>query len=179
MVCPRCITSVKSIFDEMKIKTLRIELGTIEIQKPILEQEKAKLSQKLESIGFEILDDKNASQINQIKSIIIQAIHHDSEQIKTKFSELLSNKLNQEYSALSKKFSAVEGITIEKFIQKQKVEKIKELISYQQLNLNEIADQLNYSSSAHLSSQFKKITGLTPSQFKQLKKSDRDFLDKI
>ncbi len=179
MVCPRCIISVQQIFDEINIKVTDIQLGEVSIPSKITNGEKSILEKKLLEKGFELLTKDTSKIITQIKSLIIDHIHHDSANLKINFSDYLSNKLNHEYTSLSKLFSSVEGITIERFILKQKIEKVKELIFYDQLTLSEIAYQMNYSSSAHLSSQFKKETGMTPTEFKKLRKPDRQSLDSL
>ena len=149
------------------------------IEKELSAQQKKRLSQNLLIKGFERLDDKQTQIINEVKSIIIQQIHYSNEPLVVNFSTLLTEKMPYDYAYLSRLFSSVEGRTIEKFILAQKVEKVKELLAYQELSLSEIAFQLNYSSSAHLSSQFKKVTGMTPSKFKQLQQQERRSLDKI
>jgi len=179
MVCPRCIDSVKEIFHNMNIQTLQIELGVVTTTYPISSADKQTLKTKVAERGFELLEYQHSKIIAQIKAIIVEQIHHNKESLTVNLSTLLSDKLNQDYTALSKLFSSVEGVTIEKYVLKQKTEKIKELIVYNELNLSEIAFQLNYSSVAHLSSQFKKETGMTPSAFKGLKKPERESLDKI
>lgn len=179
MVCPRCIDTVKDIFNELAIVISTIQLGEVSSPDTITAVIKSQLIEKLNDRGFELLEDKNATIIAQIKAIVIEQIHHATVPILVNFSTLLSDKLNLDYAGLSKLFSQVEGVTIEKFILKQKVEKVKELIVYAEFNLSEIAFQLKYSSVAHLSSQFKKETGMTPSAFKKLDKRDRNTIDSI
>jgi len=179
MVCPRCILAVKQAFQDLEIPIIAIELGKVTIEKELSAQQKKRLSQNLLIKGFERLDDKQTQIINEVKSIIIQQIHYSNEPLVVNFSTLLTEKMPYDYAYLSRLFSSVEGRTIEKFILAQKVEKVKELLAYQELSLSEIAFQLNYSSSAHLSSQFKKVTGMTPSKFKQLQQQERRSLDKI
>ena len=179
MVCPRCIDSVKEIFSDMKIDTSQIELGEVITPSPIGTKDKQILKSKLAERGFELLEDQNSKAIAQIKAIVVEQIHYNKEPLTINFSTLLSEKLNQDYTALSKLFSSVEGVTIEKYLLKQKIEKVKELIVYNELNLSEIAFQLNYSSVAHLSSQFKKETGMTPSAFKKLDIKVRKNLDSL
>jgi len=179
MVCPRCILAVKQAFQDLEIPIIAIELGKVAIEKELSAQQKKRLSQNLLIKGFERLDDKQTQIINEVKSIIIQQIHYSNEPLVVNFSTLLTEKMPYDYAYLSRLFSSVEGRTIEKFILAQKVEKVKELLAYQELSLSEIAFQLNYSSSAHLSSQFKKVTGMTPSKFKQLQQQERRSLDKI
>jgi AraC-like DNA-binding protein len=179
MVCPRCIDTVDDIFKKLKIKIASVELGEVVISETISATQRSKLKLYLESRGFELLQDYKSKLISQIKAIIIAQIHKREGGEKFKFSDLISNKLNHEYSSLSKLFSSVEGITIERFILKQKIERVKELLFYNQLTLSQIAFQMDYSSVAHLSSQFKKETGMTPTNFKALRKPGHQSLDFI
>jgi AraC-like DNA-binding protein len=179
MVCPRCITTVEEIFKKLNIDTLAIQLGEVSILNEIDESQKIQLKKELVKKGFELLEDNKSKLIGQIKSIVVDQIHHKSEFLNINFSTLLSEKLNHEYTSLSRLFSSVEGITIERFTLKQKIEKVKELLFYNQLTLSEIALQMNYSSSAHLSSQFKKETGMTPSEFKKINKPRHKSLDSL
>ena len=178
MVCPRCITAVASIFNELGLAPKHIKLGEVVVTSEIDDQLTSKLKEKLNLQGFELLDDSKKQQIEKIKSVIIEHIHHLND-AKFNFSQIISEELNKEYSQLSKLFSVTEGITIEQYIILQKIEKAKELLIYDQLNLSEIADKLGYSSVAHLSSQFKKTIGLTPSQFKSQGIMLRKSLDSI
>ena len=179
MVCPRCIATVEDLFKELNIKILAIQLGEISILNEINESQKSQLKEILIKNGFELLEDNKSKLIGQIKSIVVDQIHHKSEYLNINFSTLLSEKLNHEYTSLSRLFSSVEGITIERFTLKQKIEKVKELLFYNQLSLSEIAFQMNYSSSAHLSAQFKKETGMTPSEFKKIRKPSHQPLDSL
>ena len=177
MVCPRCITAVKTIFKSLKIDTNSVALGEVILTTSLEENKKELLKEELLLNGFELLTDQNSKIIGQIKSIIINEIHYSKELQKFNFSSILSTKLNKEYSSLTKLFTSVEGQTIEQFVLQQKIEKVKELLFYNELTLSEIADQMHYSSSAHLSSQFKKVTGITPSAFKKTKAKPRKSLD--
>lgn len=179
MVCPRCIDTVRDIFIGQGIAIANIRLGEVVLAEEINESQKTELAEKLKSRGFELLQDNKSKLIGQIKSIIIEQIHYNDERLKVNFSTLLSEKLNHEYSSLSRLFSSVESITIEKFILKQKIEKVKELISYDELTLSEISFQMGYSSVAHLSAQFKKETGMTTTEFKKMKSLDRKTLDEL
>ncbi len=179
MVCPRCITSVKEVFESEGVVTSAITLGEVDVEGSIDDKSKYSIQDKLKALGFELLEDANSALIAQIKAIIVDEIHHKEEKSNVNFSTLIAEKINHDYSTLSKLFSSVEGVTIEKYILHQKVEKVKELIHYNQLTLSEIAFQLNYSSVAHLSSQFKKETGMTPSAFKKLNINDRKNLDEV
>jgi AraC-like DNA-binding protein len=179
MVCPRCISSVKDVFNNLNIESSVIELGEVTTTVEITPFQKKQLKDSLTSKGFELLEDQKSKAIAQIKATIIEQIHYSKEPLTVNFSTLLSDKLNLDYTSISKLFSSAEGITVEKYVMKQKIEKVKELIVYNEFNLSEIAFQLNYSSVAHLSSQFKKETGMTPTEFKKLKKRDRNTLDSI
>ena len=181
MVCSRCIKVVREELEKLGLKTDNVKLG----EAVIFDEEEKVDMQKIESMlknnGFELLDDKQAKIAEKIKIIIIELIQNQSED-KTgdiSFSKLLSDNLNVSYQYLSNLFSSMEGITIEKFIINQKIEKVKELIIYDELTLSEIAYKLQYSSVQHLSSQFKRVTGLTPTQFKNLKEKHRIPLDQL
>ena len=177
MVCPRCIESVGEVFSNLNIEVNTIELGKVITLNEVEDVEKKQLQEKLKLRGFELLQDKNSKLISQIKAIIIEQIHHKNEELNVNFSTFLSNQLHHEYSSLSKLFSSVEGITIERFVIKQKVERVKELLFYNQLTLSEIAFQVGYSSVAHLSSQFKKEIGMSPTEFKKLRNPNLKSLD--
>lgn len=179
MVCPRCIASVQGLLEEMKLPVQAVQLGELELNEELSSSSRKELSDRLGALGFELLMDQKSKNIAKIKSLVIEQVHHKKEPLRVNFSTLLSEALNQEYSALSRLFSSVEGITIEKYVLKQKVERVKELLFYQELILSEIAHLMHYSSTAHLSAQFKKETGMTPSQFKSLQKPDRQALDAI
>ncbi len=178
MVCPRCVMAVQNVLDEMKINPIEVRLGEVLLQKEISQKQASEFKSKIEKLGFELLDDKNSAIINQIKTIIINQIQNDNEH-SFNLSELISTELNKEYSQLSKLFSSTTGITIEQFAILQKIEKVKELLVYDELSLKEIAFRLGYSSSAHLSAQFKKVTGFTPSEFKGLESSERRGIDNL
>jgi AraC-like DNA-binding protein len=178
MVCPRCISAIGQLLDGMGINPLRVQLGEVILEKDLSKEQKQTFSIELKQLGFELLDDKRKQQIERIKSLIIEHVHF-KEEGKINLSVLLSKKLHMEYSNLSKLFSQTEGITIEQFVILQRVEKVKELLAYDEMNLSEIAFKLDYSSVAHLSAQFKKVTGLTPSQFKSQGIHLRNSLDGI
>lgn len=179
MVCPRCIQTVESIMRKTGINFLHIDLGEVEVGALLNKKQLDELGTELKKSGFELLEDQYSKIISKIKSVLITSIHYNRENQKVNYSTLLSDKLQQEYSSLSKLFSSVEGITIEKFVLKQKIERVKELIIYNELSLKEIAFQLNYSSVAYLSNQFKKEIGMTPSQFKNQNLRNRKSLDYI
>jgi AraC family transcriptional regulator len=178
MVCPRCIAAVQNVLNEIDIQPLEIRLGEIILAARIEDTSLRLLDEKLKQLGFELLSDGQQQIIEQIKSIIINQIHYSNNK-SANLSEIISAELNRDYSFLSKLFSTTEGITIEHFTILQKVEKVKELLTYNQMNLSEIAFDMGYSSVAHLSAQFKKMTGLTPTQFKAQGISLRQGLDKI
>lgn len=177
MVCPRCISAVEGILQEQGIGYSEVKLGEVNLTKSISEEQKQRLSKSLMSQGFELLENEKSSLIAQIKTAVIDQVHHSKEPMKENFSSYLSKRLHHDYTALSKLFSSVEGITIEKYITAQKIEKAKELLYYDEMSLAEIAFQLDYSSSAYLSSQFKKETGMTPSEFKKQSNPKRRNLD--
>lgn len=179
MVCPRCIESVRDVFSELNIQTSGIKLGEVTVTSIINFKLKEKLEARLKLKGFELLEGKKSKLIAQIKSIVINQIHHSEDVLNINFSTYIADQLNQDYSTLSKLFSSVEGVTIERFILKQKVERVKEFIFYKELTLSEIAFKMGYSSVAHLSSQFKKETGMPPSEFKKLNKPNRKSLDSL
>lgn len=165
MVCPRCIMSVEGILKSQGIESLDVRLGEVIVAGDLNKSRLEAFRLALESVGFELLDDNQQQLIEQIKTTIINQIHFSGESAFT-ISDILSTALHKDYSLLSKLFSATEGITIEHYTILQKIEKAKELLTYNRQTLSEIAYALGYSSVAHLSSQFKKVTGLTPSQFK-------------
>ena len=173
MVCGRCKMVVKSEFEKLGLQTISVELGEVELKNEITESQKAVLLQNLHSLGFDLIDDKKSKAIEKIKTLIIDLVHHKNNELKTNLSDYLAENLNQDYNTLSNLFSEVENTTIEKYFISQKIEKVKELLIYNELSLSEIADMLNYSNVAHLSNQFKKITGFTPTYFKQLKDKKR------
>jgi len=179
MVCNRCIMVVQNELEKLGLGIKNIKLGEVTLAQEITPAKKDALVKTLEPLGFEIIDDKKGRTIEKIKNIIIDLVHHQDNDVKTNLSDVLSNKLHHDYNYLSNLFSEVEGTTIEKYFIAQKVEKVKELLVYDELSLSEIAFRLNYSSVAYLSNQFKKITGLTPSHFKQIKEDKRKPWDKV
>ncbi|MFT4833777.1 MAG: AraC family transcriptional regulator [Marinoscillum sp.] len=179
MVCPRCIQAVKDSLTNSNIEFESVALGEVKLQKSINENEKSRLGAELLKKGFELLEDGNSALIANIKGLIMEQIHYAHEPLKVNFSDYLSEKLNREYSSLSKLFSSVESITIEKFIAAQRIERVKELLIYNEKTLSQIAFIMDYSSVAHLSSNFKKETGMTPSAFKKDHKNSRKSLDQL
>ena len=179
MVCPRCILSVEQIFRNQDIPFKNILLGEVELEDKLSEKTLEKLSLELGKVGFEILDDAKSQLIDRMKNLLIQKIQEENIEPHFSLNKFLSGILFKEYSALSKLFPEVEGITIEQFFILQKVEKAKELLFYKEQSLGEIALNLGYSSSQHLSAQFKRITGMTPTQFKTLGPGNRKPIDKL
>ena len=179
MVSNRCKMAVKEELKKLGLHFIVVELGEVEIMEKITGQQRQQLQTALLDSGLELMDDKRSVLIERIKNVIIEMVHHTDEVIRVNFSHYLSEKLNHDYTYLANLFSEVQGTTIEQFIIAHKIERIKELIIYGELNITEIAWKMNYSSVAHLSNQFKKMTGLTPSHFKQLKDKRRSPLEEI
>ena len=179
MVSLRCKMLVKAELEKLNLKHLIVELGEVEIMNELSTETYVELKRNLLQSGLELMDDQRAILVEKIKNIIIELVHYTDEIPKLSFSDYLSEKLNHNYSYLSNLFSEVKGTTIEHFIIIHKIERVKELIIYDELNLSEIAYKLHYSSVAHLSTQFKKITGLTPSFFKSLKNKKRTGLENL
>jgi AraC-like DNA-binding protein len=178
MVCPRCISAVEGVFENLNIPVKNVLLGQVTAKEALDSSEIEEVRSSLKGLGFELIDDKRKQLVEQIKSVIVQSVHHkDDEPLKKNLSDILSEEVGYEYKYLSTLFSEMTGTTIEKFQIKHKIERVKELIVYDQLSLKEIAFQLGYSSEAYLSNQFKKVTGVSPTHFKQIGK--RTPLDKI
>lgn len=171
---------VRQKLDELGIAYKNIQLGQVELVNDLSQDQTDKLRDQLLNAGFELLDDKKAKTVEKIKNVIVSLIQgYDEEDFNKKLSAMLQEKLNMDYHYLTSLFSSIEGITIEKYAILQRIEKVKELLMYDELNLSEISFKLGYSSVQHLSQQFKKVTGLTPSEFKQLKENRRKPLDKL
>ena len=179
MVSNRCKLAVKEDLRRLGLHFIMVDLGEVEIMENISEEQREQIKIALLNSGFELMDNKRAVLIEKIKNIIIDMVHHSNELVKTNFSNFLSEKLNHDYTYLANLFSEIQGTTIEQFIIAHKIERIKELIIYGELNITEIAWKMNYSSVAHLSNQFKKMTGLTPSHFKKLKEKRRSPIEDI
>jgi len=179
MVSNRCKMAVKEELKKLGLHYILVELGEVDIMETISNEQREELKAGLIDSGLELMDDKRAVLIEKIKNVIVEMVHHSDEMIKTNFSDYLSEKLNHDYTYLANLFSEVQGTTIEHFIINHKIERIKELIIYDELNITEIAWKMNYSSVAHLSNQFKKVTGLSPSHFKQLKDKRRNQIEDI
>jgi AraC-like DNA-binding protein len=179
MVSNRCKMAVKEELKKLGLHFIVVDLGEVDVMENITIDQRQQLKAGLLSSGFELMDDKKSMLIEKIKNVIIEMVHHSNEVIKVNFSTYLSEKLNHDYTYLSNLFSEVQGTTIERFIISHKTEKVKELIIYGELNITEIAWKMGYSSVAHLSSQFKKVTGLSPSHFKNMKDKRRSPIEEI
>lgn len=179
MVSLRCKMVVHEELNNLGLKHAVVDLGMVEILDDITKQQREILKENLLKSGLELLDDKKSILIEKIKNVIIEMIHYSEELPKVNFSDYISEKLGYDYTYLANTFSEVKGITIQHFIIVNKIEKVKELLLYDELNLTEISYKLNYSSVAHLSSQFKKVTGLSPSFYKQLKQKRTNNLEDL
>ncbi len=179
MVCIRCKMVVKDELTKLGLHYTTVELGEADLIEKISAEQHDQIKVALLKSGLELMDDKKSVLIQQIKNIIIELVHYSEEPLAINFSDYLSHKLNHNYTYLANLFSEVQGTTIEKFLITHKIERVKELLVYDELNLTEIAYLMHYSSVAHLSTQFKKITGLTPSHFKHLRKKRREMLENL
>jgi len=181
MVCNRCIKVVREELEKLDYTIKKIELGEVVLTSDKKKFQLDKIKKSLEENGFEVIDSRNANIIERVKILIIKLIHHNSTENQSDINlhDEIINEAGLSYQYVSSLFSSMEGITIEKFIIHQKIEKVKELIVYDELILSEIAYRLGYSSVQHLSNQFKRITGLSPSYFKKLKSKKRKPLDRI
>ncbi len=179
MVCIRCKIVVKDELDKLGLKYRTVELGEAELVENITPEMREKIREALLKSGLELMDDKKSVLIQKIKNVIIELVHYSEEPLTINFSVYLSEKLNHDYTYLANLFSEVQGTTIEQFIIAHKIERVKELLVYNELNLTEIAYLMHYSGVAHLSTQFKKVTGLTPTHFKKLKELRRNMLDEV
>lgn len=179
MVCIRCKMVVKDELEKLGLHYTVVELGEAEIVETISEEQQGLFRAALLKSGLELMDDKKSILIQKIKNVIVELVHYSEERLTIKFSEYLSQKLNHDYTYLANLFSEVQGTTIEKFFIAHKIERVKELLVYDELNLTQIAYQMHYSSVSHLSAQFKKVTGLTPSYFKKLKDKRRSMLENV
>jgi AraC-like DNA-binding protein len=179
MVSTRCKIAVKEELKKLGLHFIVVDLGEVEIMETLSSEQRSALKFGLLVSGLELMDDKRAVLIEKIQNVITEMIHHSDELPKTNFSDYLSEKLNYDYTYLSNLFSEVKGITIQQFIIHHKIERAKELLCYEEFNLTEISFKLHYSSVAHLSNQFKKITGLSPSEYKKLKDKRRSPIEEI
>jgi AraC-like DNA-binding protein len=179
MVCIRCQMVVKAELEKLGLQYVDVKIGEADIIDNIQPEQLQQLDKALRKSGLLLMDDKRSILVEKIKNVIIELVHYKEEQIRVNLSDYLSEKLNYDYTYLANLFSEVKGITIEKFYLTHKIEKVKELIVYKELNLTEIAYMMHYSSVAHLSNQFKKFTGLTPSHFKELRNKRRGTLEEV
>jgi AraC-like DNA-binding protein len=179
MVCQRCKMVVKSELEKLGLHHTRVELGEVEVMEDLSLEQHNQLNRGLKLAGLELMEDKRSMLVEKIKIHIIELLDNQEDQIKINLSDYLSEKLVHNYTYLANLFSEVKGTTIEQFYLNHKIEKVKELLIYDELNLTEIADKMHYSSVAHLSNQFKKMTGLTPSHFKNLKQKRHIILENV
>jgi len=179
MVCRRCKMAVRTELEKAGLHPLSVDLGEVEIIEEPVAAVLQQLSSSLQKIGFEIIDSRKSRMIEQVKNVIVSLIHHSNNNLTVNLSAYIAQQLNYEYSYLSNLFSEVEGTTIEKYFIAQKIEKVKELLKYEELTLSQIADRLGYSSVAYLSNQFKKQTGLTPSFYKAQKENQRKNIEDL
>ena len=179
MVCDRCIQVVKEELNKLHVPILDIKLGEVTTANPLSKEQTEQIRKALENRGFELLEDQAGRLIEKIKTTVITSVRDPHKRAKTNFSQYLQEEIGRDYGYLTTLFSSVENITIERYIILQKIEYAKELLIYDELTLSEIAFQLGYSSVQHLSGQFRKTTGMTPSQFKKLRKKIRKPLDKL
>jgi YesN/AraC family two-component response regulator len=179
MVCIRCQMVVKAELEKLGLHYVYVKIGEVDIIEKITAQQLKQFDKTLKKSGLILMDDKKSILVEKIKSAVIELVHYTEDQIKVNLSDYLNEKLNYNYTYLANLFSEIKGITIEKYYITHKIEKAKELIVYDELNFTEIAYKLHYSSVAHLSNQFKKITGLSPSHFKKLKHKKRDTLENV
>jgi AraC-like DNA-binding protein len=170
---------VKSVFENIGINPIAVELGEVELKNDIQENQKLELLKKLRAIGFDLIDDKKSKTIDKIKTLIIDLVQNKNNDLKSNLSDYISQELHQDYNTLSNLFSEVENTTIEKYFINQKIEKVKELIIYDELSLSEIAYSLNYNTVSHLSNQFKKVTGFSPTYFKKIKTIKRKQIEDL
>ena len=170
---------VAAQLENLGLQPISVELGEVEIEKDLSKDELSQLDTSLKSVGFELIDNKKSQTIEKIKNAIVTLVHHSDNNLKTNLSGFITSQIHQDYNYLSNLFSEVEGTTIEKYFIAQRIERVKELIVYDELSLSEIADQLGYSSVAYLSNQFKKVTGFTPSYFKSLKEHKRRNIEEL
>ncbi len=179
MVCPRCIESVRHILTNLDIPLAHVTLGQATLLQPLEQSSIAALKAELHAVGFELLEDKKAKMVEKVKNLIFALIDQAEDHKLSKLSDYLSKNIGYDYSHISGMFTESQGITIERFMILQKIERAKELLSYHEWNLNEIAERLHYSSSAALSAQFKEVTGMTPTEFKKEKEPQRKSLDRV
>lgn len=178
MVCPRCIMVVESTLLKLGIAYTTVSLGEVVLEDGLSSTDREQLVAEMKKLGFELIDEKKDRLVEQVKVLLVKLIY-DNVELKVNLSDYLGDQLNMDYTYISNQFSEIEKTTIEKYFIAQKIERVKELLCYDELSLSEIAFKLNYSSVAHLSGQFKRVTGLTPSQFKQKGGLERRPIDKV
>ncbi len=179
MVCNRCIMVVEDKLRELSITSVSVGLGEVVLTDEPDDRKKEELKNVLQSVGFELIDNKRIRLIEQVRKAIIELVRENNNDLRVNLSSYIGERVHHDYTYVSNLFSEVENITVEKYFIAQKIERVKELLVYDELNLNEIADMLHYSSAAHLSAQFKKVTGLTPGHFKRIKENKRKPLDMV
>ena len=179
MVCQRCILTVEAILNDLDVDCTKVSLGEVELTKELNEPKLSEVEKELKKVGFELIETRINKIIEDIKRLVIGYLGYQTDDKKLKLSSFISDQLHYDYSYLSDLFSSVEGITIEQFFITQRIEKVKELMVYEELSLTEISYQTGFSSVHHLSAQFKKLTGLTPSHFKKIATDKRKSIDKL
>lgn len=179
MVCDRCRMVVRKLFAELGIEPLSVELGVVRTAVAVEDEQRKRLDARLRELGFELIDEPRQQIVERVKAEIIRLVHRDNGALRVNLSDRLTEATHHEYSQISKLFSETTGTTVEKYFIAQKIERVKELLTYGELSLGEIADLMNYSSAAHLSAQFKSLTGMTPTRFREQAAGHRKPLDKI
>lgn len=179
MVCDRCRMVVRELFVELGIEPLSVELGVVRTAVTVEDEQRKRLDARLRELGFELIDEPRQQIVERVKAEIIRLVHRDNGALRVNLSDRLTEATHHEYSQISKLFSETTGTTVEKYFIAQKIERVKELLAYGELSLGEIADLMNYSSAAHLSAQFKSLTGMTPTRFREQAAGHRKPLDKV
>ena len=179
MVCDRCRMVVRELFAELGIEPLSVELGVVRTAVAVEDEQRKRLDARLRELGFELIDDPRQQIVERVKAEIIRLVHRDNGALRVNLSDRLTETTHHEYSQISKLFSETTGTTVEKYFIAQKIERVKELLTYGELSRGEIADLMNYSSAAHLSAQFKSLTGMTPTRFREQAAGHRKPLDKV
>ena len=179
MVCDRCRMVVRELFAELGIETRSVELGVVRTAEPVGDEVRKRLGERLQALGFELIDEPRQQIVERVKAEIIRLVHRDNGALRVNLSDWLTEATHHEYSQISKLFSETTGTTVEKYFIAQKIERVKELLAYGELSLGEIADLMNYSRAAPLSAQFKSLTGMTPTRFREQTEGRRKPLDKV
>lgn len=179
MVCDRCRMVVRKLFAELGLEPLSVELGVVRTAVPVEDEQRKRLDARLRELGFKLIDEPRQQIVERVKAEIIRLVHRDNGALRVNLSDRLTEATHHEYSQISKLFSETTGTTVEKYFIAQKIERVKELLTYGELSLGEIADLMNYSSAAHLSAQFKSLTGMTPTRFREQAAGHRKPLDKV